>query len=134
MPFAEGALYRDNDFEAPSGAAEFSPRREPWVLSSPLSPSPLPRGAGEGEQKGEAAVLPRALALGYYLPPLRGYCDLHHQPLGRPAGGAYVATFFVAMYAPLEEYNPGMPGPQRYYGLNHLHYLTNSTHRRASVG
>jgi len=37
------------------------------------------------------------------------------------------------MYAPLEEYNLAMPGPQRYYGLNHLHYLTNSTYRRARL-
>ena len=37
------------------------------------------------------------------------------------------------MYAPLEEYNPGMPRLQRYYGLNHLHYLTISTYRRARL-
>jgi len=37
------------------------------------------------------------------------------------------------MYAPLEEYNPGMPRLQRYYGLKHLHYLTNSTYRRARL-
>jgi len=37
------------------------------------------------------------------------------------------------MYAPLEKYSLGMPRLQRYYGLNHLHYLTNSTYRRARL-
>ena len=51
MPFVEVTAYCNTDFEAPSGAAEFSPRREPWVTSAAPFPSPLPR-AGEGEQKG----------------------------------------------------------------------------------
>ena len=63
MPFVERAPYHDSDFEAPSGAAEFSPRREPWAASPPPSPSPLPWSAREGEQKGVEAVPPRACAL-----------------------------------------------------------------------
>jgi hypothetical protein len=47
------------------------------------------------------------------------------------AGGAYVPTFFVGMYAPHEGYNLRVPKLQHYYGLNHLHYLTRSTYRRA---
>jgi hypothetical protein len=42
----------------------------------PLPPSPLPRRAGEGEEKGVGAALPRACALGYYLPPLPGLVGL----------------------------------------------------------
>jgi len=49
------------------------------------------------------------------------------------AGGAYVAKAFVAMYAPLEGYNLQVPKLQHYYGLNHLHYLTNNTYRRARL-
>jgi hypothetical protein len=30
------------------------------------------------------------------------------------------------MYAPHEGYNPRVPKLQHYYGLNHLHYLTNN--------
>ena len=71
MPFVEGASCRDSDFEAPSGAAEFSPSVD-GSPARPLPPAPSPRRAGEGEQKGVGAVLPRALALGYYLPPLPG--------------------------------------------------------------
>jgi REP element-mobilizing transposase RayT len=37
------------------------------------------------------------------------------------------------MYAPLEGYNARVPKLQHYYGLNHLHYLTNSTYRRARL-
>ena len=37
------------------------------------------------------------------------------------------------MYAPLEGYNPQVPKLQHYYGLNHLHYITNSTYRRARL-
>jgi hypothetical protein len=32
-------------------------QREPWVLSAALSPRPLPRRAGEGEQKGVGVVI-----------------------------------------------------------------------------
>jgi putative transposase len=35
--------------------------------------------------------------------------------------------------APLERYNARLPNLQHYYGLNHLHYLTNSTYRRARL-
>ena len=55
MPFFEGTLYCDSNFQAPSGAAEFSPRREPWDLSAAPFPRPLPRRAGEGE-KGVRAI------------------------------------------------------------------------------
>src|SRR5208283_4061953 len=37
------------------------------------------------------------------------------------------------MYAPLEGYNLRVPKLEHYYGLNHLHYLTNSTYRRAHL-
>jgi len=37
-----------------------------------LSPFPLPRPAGEGEEKGVGAAHPRAFALGHNLPPLPG--------------------------------------------------------------
>ena len=37
------------------------------------------------------------------------------------------------MYAPLEGYNARVPKLQHYYGLNYLHYLTNSTYRRARL-
>jgi REP element-mobilizing transposase RayT len=37
------------------------------------------------------------------------------------------------MYAPLEGYNLQVPKLQHYYGLNHLHYLTNSTYRRTRL-
>jgi hypothetical protein len=40
---------------------------------------------------------------------------------------------FVGMYAPQGRYNVGVSKLKHYYGLNHLHYLTNSTYRRASV-
>jgi hypothetical protein len=46
------------------------------------------------------------------------------------AGGAHVATLFVAVYAPLKGCNLQVPKLQHYYGLNHLHYLTHSTYRR----
>ena len=52
------APYRDSDPEAPSGAAEFGPRRKPWVLCGPLSPCPSPRLAGEREQKGWGPFFP----------------------------------------------------------------------------
>ena len=47
------------------------------------------------------------------------------------AGGAYVPTIFVVMYATLSEYNPRVSKLKHYYGLNHLHYVTKSTYRRA---
>jgi hypothetical protein len=37
------------------------------------------------------------------------------------------------MYAPHEGYNLRVPKLQHYYGLNHLHYLTGSTYRRARL-
>jgi putative transposase len=37
------------------------------------------------------------------------------------------------MYAPHEGYNLRVPKLQHYYGLNHLHYLTRSTYRRARL-
>jgi hypothetical protein len=37
------------------------------------------------------------------------------------------------MYAPHEGYTLRVPKLQHYYGLNHLHYLTNSTYRRAHL-
>jgi REP element-mobilizing transposase RayT len=48
-------------------------------------------------------------------------------------GGACVARFFLAMYTPPEGYNPQVPRLQHYYGLSHLHYLTNSTCRRVRL-
>jgi len=39
---------------------------------SPLPHFPLPRPAGEGEQKGAGDFLPRAYALGYFISPLTG--------------------------------------------------------------
>jgi hypothetical protein len=50
---------------------------------------------------------------------------------GVPRGG--IPTVFVGMYAPQGRYNVGVSELKHYYGLNHLHYLTNSTYRRASV-
>ena len=49
------------------------------------------------------------------------------------AGGAYVPTVFVGMYVPQGRYNVGVSKLKHYYGLNHLHYLTNSTYRRARL-
>ena len=49
------------------------------------------------------------------------------------AGGAYVPTVFVGMYATQGRYNVRVPELKHYYGLNHLHYLTNSTYRRARL-
>ena len=40
------------------------PRRQPWGLSPPPSPRPLPRRAGEGEQKGVGGHLPQGLRPG----------------------------------------------------------------------
>jgi len=74
MPFVEGAPYRDSDSEAPLGAAEFGPRREPRVPSE--ASLPLPRRAGEGEEKGVGPAHPRAFALGHNLPPLSGLVRL----------------------------------------------------------
>jgi REP element-mobilizing transposase RayT len=37
------------------------------------------------------------------------------------------------MYALHQGYNLGVPEFEHYYGLNHLHYLTSSTHRRARL-
>ena len=37
------------------------------------------------------------------------------------------------MYAPLQEYNLGIPRLQDYYGFNHLHYLTHNTFKRARL-
>src|SRR5208337_219043 len=42
------------------------------------------------------------------------------------AGGAYVPTVFVGMYATQGRYNVRVPELKHYYGLNHLHYLTTS--------
>jgi len=48
-------------------------------------------------------------------------------------GGAYVPTVFVGMYAPQGRYNVRVSELKHYYGLNHLHYLTTSTYRRARL-
>jgi putative transposase len=37
------------------------------------------------------------------------------------------------MYVPQGRYNVGVSKLKHYYGLNHLHYLTNSTYRRARL-
>ena len=42
------------------------------------------------------------------------------------AGGAYVPTVFVGMYATQGRYNVRVSTLKHYYGLNHLHYLTTS--------
>jgi len=47
-------------------------------------------------------------------------------------GGAYVPTLFVGMYAP-QGYNFRVSELKRYHGLNHLHYLTTGTYRRARL-
>jgi hypothetical protein len=47
------------------------------------------------------------------------------------AGGAPVPTVFVGMYATRGRYNVRVSKLKHYYGLNHLHYLTTSTYRRA---
>ena len=44
-------------------------------------------------------------------------------------GGAYVPTVFVGMYATQGRYNVWVL--KHYYDLNHLHYLTTRTYRRA---
>jgi len=49
------------------------------------------------------------------------------------AGGAYVPTLFVGMYAAREHYNLPVSALKHYYGLNHLHYVTTSTYRRARL-
>ncbi|SPE23029.1 hypothetical protein SBA2_110011 [Acidobacteriia bacterium SbA2] len=51
MPFVGAAPYNDSRFEAPSGAAEFSPRRKPWVAIAHPHPHPLSRPAGEGRRR-----------------------------------------------------------------------------------
>jgi len=40
------------------------------------------------------------------------------------AGGAYVPTVFVGVYATQGRYNVRVSKLKHYYGLNHLHYLT----------
>ncbi|MGD0011077.1 MAG: hypothetical protein ABSE93_21375 [Terriglobia bacterium] len=45
------------------------------------------------------------------------------------AGGAYVRTVFVGMYATQEGYEFGVSKLKRYCGLNHPHYLTTSIPR-----
>ncbi|MGA3167821.1 MAG: hypothetical protein ABSF14_17075 [Terriglobia bacterium] len=47
------------------------------------------------------------------------------------AGGAYVPTVFVGMYATQGRYNVRASKLKRYYNLNHLRYLTTRTYRRA---
>jgi len=42
------------------------------------------------------------------------------------AGGAYVPTVFVGMYATQGRYNVRVSTLKHYYGLNHLHCLTTS--------
>jgi hypothetical protein len=65
------------------------------------------------------------------------FTQAHPQPrVGHPDTDhrdRYVATVFVAMYAPLEGYDLHVPKLQHYYGLNHLHYLSNSTFRRTRL-
>ena len=48
------------------------------------------------------------------------------------AGGAYIPTVLVGMYATQGRYN--VRGLKHYYGLNHPHYLTTRPYRRARFG
>ncbi|MGA3167151.1 MAG: hypothetical protein ABSF14_13660 [Terriglobia bacterium] len=48
-----------------------------------------------------------------------------------PAGGAYVPPVFVGMYVTQGRYNVRVYKLKHYYGLDHLHYLTTRTYRRA---
>jgi hypothetical protein len=50
---------------------------------------------------------------------------------GAYAGGAYVPTVFVGMYATQGQYKVRVL--KHYYGLNHLRYLTTRTYRRARL-
>ncbi len=45
-------------------------------------------------------------------------------------GGAYMSSFGMCATA---GYNFCMPRPHHYYGLNHLHFVTSSTYRRARL-
>ena len=47
------------------------------------------------------------------------------------AGGAYVLTVSVGMYATHGRYNVQVYELKHYYGLKHLHDLTTRTYRRA---
>ena len=64
-------------------------------------------------------------------------CDSDLPPAGAErssaiyAGGAYVPTVFVGMYATQGRYDVRVL--KHYYGLNHLHYLTTSTYHRARL-
>ena len=49
-----------------------------------------------------------------------------HSTVPMIAGGAYVRTVFVGMYATQERYNVRVSKLKHYYGLDHLHYLTTS--------
>jgi hypothetical protein len=49
------------------------------------------------------------------------------------AGGAYVPTVFVGMYATQGQHNFRVSKLTHYYGFNHLHYLTVSAYRRACI-
>jgi hypothetical protein len=53
---------------------------------------------------------------------LRGGADIAPEL----AGGAYVPTLFVGMYATQGRYNVRVSKLKHYYALNHLHYLTSS--------
>ena len=64
MPFVEGAPYRDSDSEAPLGAAEFGPRREPWVPSEAPLPLPPPPPGGGGGRKGGGGRSPQGFRPG----------------------------------------------------------------------
>jgi hypothetical protein len=62
---------------------------------------------------------------------LQGQLDNYWEGGYRHAGGAYVPTVLVGMYATQGRYNLRVPKLKHYYGLNHLHYLATRTYRRA---
>jgi hypothetical protein len=53
--------------------------------------------------------------------------------IGQHAGGAYVPTVFVGMYATQGRSKVRVSKLKHYYGLHHLHHLTTSTYRRARL-
>ena len=53
--------------------------------------------------------------------------------MAKSGRGAYIPTVIVGMYATQGRYNLRVSKLKHYYGLNHPHYLTTSTYRRARL-
>jgi len=91
MPFVEAASYHDLRFAAPSGAAEFSPRREPWVCSV-VPPTPSSAGRGEGYTRGWGTSFPGLSPWVIIFRPSRGLVLLTSRIIG--AGDSLFRNLF----------------------------------------